>query len=113
MLYTYPNYHADPSRELGDPSQSEFTVVKVEAYNGISSYLSQLSNTDIQSFEDIIHFNEENTGTEGAEPGDHPAFAAGQVSFSHSRRATLNVQRTSLGRLLNTRVLLIRPITTH
>lgn len=64
--------------ELGAPSHSEFTVVKTEAYNGITSYLSELSNTEIKTFEDILHFNEENTGTEGAKPGDHPAFATGQ-----------------------------------
>ncbi|KAF2657634.1 amidase signature enzyme [Lophiostoma macrostomum CBS 122681] len=67
--------------ELGGPSQSEFTVVKVEAYNGISNYLSELSNTEIRTFEDIIHFNEENTGTEGAKKGGHPAFATGQDIF--------------------------------
>lgn len=71
---------AHKNRELGEPSRSEFTVIKVEAYNGINAYLSELSNTDIKSFEDILEFNRENTGTEGARPGDHPAFATGQVS---------------------------------
>lgn len=68
-------------RELGSPSQCEFTVVKSEAYDAISAYLAELGNTNIRSLEDIIEFNRENTGTEGANPGDHPAFASGQVRF--------------------------------
>ena len=67
-------------REHGDPSKSEYTVVKVEAFNGINSYLSELSNTDIKSFADVIAFNDKNPGTEGASPGDVPAFPSGQAS---------------------------------
>lgn len=66
----------------GKPSESEFSVVKVEAYNGINSYLSELSDTRMKTLEDIIKYNQENSGTEGAEPGDHPAFPVGQVSHS-------------------------------
>ena len=50
-----------------------------EAYDGIRDYLSELSNTDIKSLEDIVAFNIENRGTEGACAGDHPAFPTGQV----------------------------------
>ena len=57
-------------------------MVKVEAYNGINSYLSELSDTRMKTLEDIIKYNQENSGTEGAEPGDHPAFPVGQVSHS-------------------------------
>lgn len=64
----------------GKPSESEFSVVKVEAYNGINSYLSELSGTPMKSLEDVIEYNEENSGTEGAKPDDHPAFPTGQVS---------------------------------
>lgn len=77
----YPRALFDQIRELGGPSQGEFSVMKVEAYNTITQYLSQLSNTDIKTFEDVIQFNEENTGTEGAETGYHPAFATGQVQL--------------------------------
>lgn len=64
----------------GKPSESEFTVVKVEAFQGINSYLSELSDTRMKTLANVIEFNEENSGTEGAKPGDHPAFPSGQVS---------------------------------
>lgn len=56
-------------------------MVKVEAHNGINSYLSELTNINIniKTFEDIVAFKEENTGTEGAKAGDHPTFPTGQV----------------------------------
>ena len=54
-------------------------MVKVDAYNGINAYLSELSNTCIKSVEDIIKYNDENSGTEGAYPGDHRAFTSGQA----------------------------------
>lgn len=66
-------------RELGGPAQSEFTVIKTEAYNSLNSYLSELQNTNIKTFDDIVRFNAENSGTEGASAGDHPAFPTGQV----------------------------------
>ena len=64
----------------GKPSESEFSVVEVEAYNGINSYLSELSGTRMKTLEDVIEYNEENSGTEGSKPGNHPAFPSGQVS---------------------------------
>jgi len=70
-------------------TESESTVVRVDAYNDINAYLSQLSNTSIKSVEDIIRYNENNTGTEGAEPGDHPAFISGQVSPDVHCKVTL------------------------
>lgn len=76
---TYADISLLLNRELGGNAQSEFTIIKTEAYNGINAYLSELSNTNVKTFEDIIDFNKENTGTEGACPGDHPAFPTGQV----------------------------------
>ena len=70
---------ADPNRSRGDPSKSEFTVVKVDAYNGINDHLAQLSDTSVKTVEDIVEFNDRNLGTEGANPGDVPAFPSGQV----------------------------------
>lgn len=67
-------------RELGDPDKSEWTVVKVDAYNGINEYLSRLENTHIKTVKDVVAYNEENKGTEGPEAGDNPAFPSGQVS---------------------------------
>lgn len=54
--------------------------MKVDAYNGINAYLSQLSGTQMKTIEDIVKYNAENPGTEGANPGHHPAFPSGQVS---------------------------------
>lgn len=54
--------------------------MKVDAYNGINAYLSQLSGTRMKTIEDIVKYNAENSGTEGANPGDHSAFPSGQVS---------------------------------
>jgi amidase len=61
-------------------------LVKAEAYTTISHYVSQLSDTDIKTFDDIILSNEENTVTEGAEAGDHPVFATGQVQLAACSR---------------------------
>lgn len=55
--------------------------MKVDAYNDLNSYLSELSETDIKFVEDIVAFNEANRHTEGADPGDHPAFVSGQDNF--------------------------------
>ena len=65
----------------GNPSESEFSVVKVEAFQGINSYLAELPETNMKTLQDIIQYNQHNSGTEGAQPGDHPAFPSGQVSY--------------------------------
>lgn len=62
------------------PAEAEITVAKVDAYNDINAYLFELSNTPMRSVEDIIDYNSVNTGTEGANVGDLPAFISGQVS---------------------------------
>ena len=62
----------------GYPNESEYTVVKVDFYNNIQSYLSELQNTDINSLEDIVQYNIDNVGSEGGLPNVHPAFASGQ-----------------------------------
>ncbi|ORY09846.1 glutamyl-tRNA amidotransferase subunit A [Clohesyomyces aquaticus] len=67
----------------GSPNESEYTVVKVDFYNNIKSYLSELSNTNIRSLEDIIAYNYANDGTEGGNPWPLgiPAFYSGQDGF--------------------------------
>lgn len=69
----------------GYPNESEYTVVAVDFYNNIQTYLSELSNTEIRTIEDIIRFNYDNDGTEGGysypEQGGIPAFASGQDGF--------------------------------
>ena len=68
-------------RARGSPPQSEFTVAKVDAYNDINKYLAQLTETSIRKVEDVVEFNDRNTGTEGANAGDIPAFPSGQVLY--------------------------------
>ncbi|GME25119.1 putative amidase family protein [Neofusicoccum parvum] len=67
----------------GRPNESEYTVVKVDFYNNIRSYLSELQNTPIRSLEDIVAYNYANDGTEGgnAWPLGIPAFYSGQDGF--------------------------------
>ncbi|KXH39077.1 amidase [Colletotrichum nymphaeae SA-01] len=67
----------------GYPNESEYTVVKVDFYNNINTYLSELGNTDIKTFEDIIAFNYDNDGTEGGHPWPlgTAAFYSGQDGF--------------------------------
>lgn len=66
-------------REHGNEEVSEFTINKVECYYLMNEYLSKLKNTNIKTVEDVVRFNDENAGSQGAKPGDHPAFPSGQV----------------------------------
>jgi amidase len=67
----------------GYPNESEYTVVKVDFYNNIKTYLSELGNIDIRSLEDIVAYNYANDGTEGGNPWPLgvPAFYSGQDGF--------------------------------
>lgn len=69
----------------GYANESEYTVVAVDFYNNIKSYLSELNNTSIKTLEDIVQFNYDNDGSEGGYPypseGGVPAFASGQDGF--------------------------------
>ncbi|KAF2152653.1 amidase signature enzyme [Myriangium duriaei CBS 260.36] len=67
--------------EHGRPDQSEWTVAKVDAYNNVNAYLSSLSATSIKTIEDVAAFNQNNDGTEGANPNVVPAFQSGQDKF--------------------------------
>ena len=88
----------------GKPSESEISVVKLEAFQGINSYLSELSEARMKTLEDVIEYNRENSGTEGANPGNHPAFPTGQVShaisftccYDGSNSLSLNVSNLAL-----------------
>lgn len=64
--------------EHGPPDKSEWTVAKVDAYNGINSYLRKLLNTSIKSVESIASYNSNNAGTEAPFPNTLPAFPSGQ-----------------------------------
>ncbi|KAK5137022.1 hypothetical protein LTR08_001031 [Meristemomyces frigidus] len=67
----------------GYPNESEYTYVKVDFYNNIKSYLSELENTNIHSLEDIVAYNYANDGSEGGNPWPLgiPAFYSGQDGF--------------------------------
>ncbi|KAI9673394.1 MAG: hypothetical protein M1817_002856 [Caeruleum heppii] len=75
----------------GFPNESEYTVVKVDFYNDIKQYLSEVENTSIKSLEDIIKYNIDHVGSEGGYPSIHPAFGSGQDGFEASL-ATQGVQ---------------------
>jgi amidase len=87
-----PNYETIVSPEgwnwdygtaRGYPNESEYTVVKVDFYNNIKAYLSELENTNIRTLEDIVAYNYANDGTEGGYPWPRgiPAFYSGQDGF--------------------------------
>jgi amidase len=67
----------------GRPNESEYSVVKVDFYNNIKTYLSELNNTNVRSLEDIVAYNYANDGTEGGHPWPLgiPAFYSGQDGF--------------------------------
>ncbi|KIW46380.1 uncharacterized protein PV06_02054 [Exophiala oligosperma] len=67
----------------GYPNESEYTVVKVDFYNNINKYLSELSNTNVRTIEDLVAYNYDNDGTEGGNPWPlgTPAFYSGQDGF--------------------------------
>lgn len=67
--------------EHGEPSKSQWTVARADAYNGINAYLDDLAETSIRSVEDVVEFNKRNNGSEGGEPGTIPAFPDGQANF--------------------------------
>ncbi|MCJ1473200.1 hypothetical protein MMC13_001851, partial [Lambiella insularis] len=77
-----PNgWNWDYGTSRGYPNESEYTVVKVDFYNNIASYLSELENTDIKSLADLVQYNNDNLGSEGGAPGINPAFGSGQDGF--------------------------------
>jgi amidase len=65
----------------GYPNESSYSYIKVDFYNNIATYLSEVSNTDMKSLEDIVQYNIDNVGTEGGTPGIQPAFGSGQDGF--------------------------------
>ncbi|KAL2071773.1 hypothetical protein VTL71DRAFT_13008 [Oculimacula yallundae] len=62
---------------------SEFEVVRMEFYDSLQQYLSQLEKNPkrIFSLEDVVAYNIENTTREGGIPGTHPAWPTGQDNF--------------------------------
>lgn len=84
----------------GFPNESEYTYVKVDFYNNIKTYLSEVTNTNMHSLEDIVQYNIDNLGSEGGLPGVHPAFGSGQDGFLASL-ATKGVRDDTYYQALN------------
>lgn len=84
-LVSNDGWNWDWGTARGRPNESEYTVVAVDFYNNIKTYLSELNNTDIKTLEDIVRFNYDNDGSEGGntypDEGGIPAFASGQDGF--------------------------------
>ena len=88
-LIVSPDYwNWDYGTTRGYPNESEYTYVKVDFYNNIKSYLSELENTDVKNLEDIVKYNFANDGSEGGHPCPlgNPAFYSGQDGFLASLR---------------------------
>ncbi|CAI7611069.1 unnamed protein product [Penicillium glandicola] len=62
----------------GYVNESSYTYIKVDFYNNLRDYLSEVENTNIRSVEDLVQYNIDNYGSEGGLPGIHPAFGSGQ-----------------------------------
>ncbi|KAI1364855.1 amidase family protein [Xylaria arbuscula] len=84
MLVNPKGWDWDWRGTLGFPNESEYTVVKVDFYNDIKSYLSELSDSSIKSVEDIIRYNIDALGSEGGLPGVNSGFLGGQERFHES-----------------------------
>ena len=96
-----PNgWNWDYGATRGYPNESEYTYIKVDFYNNIQAYLSELENTDIRTLADIVRYNNDNDGSEGGQPGINPAFASGQDGFLASL-ATGGVMNTTYHEALN------------
>lgn len=77
----------------GRVNESELTYIKVDFYNNMNKYLTEVTNTKIKTVDDIIQYNFDNDGAEGGHPWPlgHPAFYSGQDVFLASQ-ATKGVQ---------------------
>lgn len=64
-----------------NPSISEITVSAIQTYYLTNTYLSKLTNTSIRTLDDIVAYNNANSGSEGGHPHDLAAFPDGQALF--------------------------------
>ncbi|CAG7919605.1 unnamed protein product [Penicillium olsonii] len=62
----------------GFANESEYSYIKVDFYNNLRDYLSEVNNTNVRTVEDLVQYNIDNYGSEGGLPGIHPAFGSGQ-----------------------------------
>lgn len=71
-------FNWDYGSTRGFVNESEYTYIKVDFYNNFRDYMSEVSNTNIKSVEDLVQYNIDNYGSEGGYPNIHPAFGSGQ-----------------------------------
>ena len=90
----------DHGSQRGYPNESEYSYVKVDFYNDLKTYLAELGNTNIRSLEDLVEYNKANVGSEGGQPGIHPAFGSGQDGLEASL-ATKGIQDATYWQALN------------
>ncbi|KAI6910121.1 amidase family protein [Hortaea werneckii] len=83
LLVSPDGWDWDYGTSRGYPNESEYTYVKVDFYNNLKAYLSELENTEMRSLEDIVAYNNRNDGSEGGRPWPFgiPAFYSGQDGF--------------------------------
>lgn len=65
----------------GYANESEYSYIKVDFYNNLRDYLSEVNNTNVKSLEDVVQYYLDNYGSEGGYPDIHPAFGSGQDGF--------------------------------
>ncbi|KAF7562654.1 hypothetical protein G7046_g1468 [Stylonectria norvegica] len=82
-LVSPDGWNWDYGTTRGYANESEYTYIKADFYNNIKNYLSELSNTNVRSLEDIVQYNYDNDGSEGGHPWPlgNPAFYSGQDGF--------------------------------
>ncbi|KAF6803055.1 amidase family protein [Colletotrichum sojae] len=82
-IVSQTGWNWDHGSARGFANESEYTVIKVDFYNNINTYLSELGNTNIKTIDDIVQYNYDNDGTEGGNPWPmgNPAFYSGQDGF--------------------------------
>lgn len=84
-LVSPDGWNWDYGSTRGFANESEYTYIKVDFYNNIKKYLSEVKNTKVKDLEAIVQFNKDNDGSEGGYPYangvGHPAFLSGQDGF--------------------------------
>ena len=83
LIVSPDGWNWDYGTTRGYPNESEYTYVKVDFYNNIKAYLSELENTSVRSLEDLVEYNFANDGSEGGHPWPlgSAAFYSGQDGF--------------------------------
>lgn len=89
-LISPDGWNWDYGSTRGYPNESEYTVAKTDMYNDMETYLSELSNTEIRSLEDIVQYNYDNAGTEGGYPW--PSGSRGWYSGQDSLLLSLDTK---------------------